>query len=252
MNLNVKEKIKVNNIFNLGFSFYWIFPSKGSCFDKCGNFNMQLDCSCRHTCMRRGNCCDDFEKECYKEILKENCKLCGNCIESECVACKENAFFDQNKSCQCKEGFNYNLEEDICSLNKKEETINYKNNNITFQNNSDKYPNSSLHIDTNKFLAKRISNNITESFNSTDDKIKDDKEISFSLLRSLSNIFSNNNTNDKETKLYLNGNITFNILINEKPNVNNHYTFNNHSFNTNTTQIQYNHSNNNISNLIEQ
>jgi len=101
------------------FSFYWIFPSKFSCKGKCGKKSFEADCSCKHTCMRRGNCCDDFEKECRNEIEKENCKLCEDCVDGKCKKCKKNSSFDFNfkensKDCKCKENFEYDIEEDIC------------------------------------------------------------------------------------------------------------------------------------------
>ena len=45
-----------------------IFPSKGSCHDKCGNQDKNSDCSCNINCFKNSDCCDDFEKECQTEI----------------------------------------------------------------------------------------------------------------------------------------------------------------------------------------
>ncbi len=99
------------------FSFYWIFPSNFSCKEKCGSNSLEADCSCKHSCLRRGNCCDDFEKECKNEIEKEVCKLCDVCSFGKCVKCKENSLlrgFGDNNECGCENGFYYDVEEDIC------------------------------------------------------------------------------------------------------------------------------------------
>jgi len=45
-----------------------IFPSKGSCYNKCGYQDKVIDCSCNIDCLKNGNCCDDFEKECQSEL----------------------------------------------------------------------------------------------------------------------------------------------------------------------------------------
>lgn len=47
-----------------------IFPSIGSCKNKCGSNNLDSgsDCSCDVDCLRIGNCCDNFENECHLEI----------------------------------------------------------------------------------------------------------------------------------------------------------------------------------------
>jgi len=49
-----------------------IFPSTGSCKNKCGTNNLESesDCSCDVDCLRNGNCCDNFERECPLEISK--------------------------------------------------------------------------------------------------------------------------------------------------------------------------------------
>src|SRR5690348_13584033 len=40
--------------------------------------NKDQDCSCHHSCLRRGDCCDDFENECQEEIRKESHLNLGN------------------------------------------------------------------------------------------------------------------------------------------------------------------------------
>jgi hypothetical protein len=66
--------------------------------------------------MRKGNCCDDFEKECRNEIEKENCKLCEICDNGKCNKCKNNSFkFKENyKDCECNDDFKYDIENDVC------------------------------------------------------------------------------------------------------------------------------------------
>lgn len=52
------------------FSWYWIFPSKSSCRNKCDiTIGPERDCSCRDDCIRYGNCCQDIEEYCYKFVL---------------------------------------------------------------------------------------------------------------------------------------------------------------------------------------
>jgi len=48
------------------FAWYWIFPSKTSCRNKCdiGIIN-NSDCSCRRDCINFGNCCQDIEDYCF-------------------------------------------------------------------------------------------------------------------------------------------------------------------------------------------
>jgi hypothetical protein len=48
--------------------FYWIYPSRGSCFNNCGKQNFENDCSCEGRCLNKGNCCQDFEYFCGKFI----------------------------------------------------------------------------------------------------------------------------------------------------------------------------------------
>jgi hypothetical protein len=53
------------------FAWYWIFPSKTSCRNRC-DMNVGadgMDCSCREDCIRYGNCCQDVEDYCYKFII---------------------------------------------------------------------------------------------------------------------------------------------------------------------------------------
>jgi len=108
--INFTCEVKTN------FSFYWIFPSNYSCKEKCGQDRFESDCSCKHSCLRRGNCCDDFERHCKDEIEKEICKLCEGCSFGKCLKCKENSQLISlgSNECRCQSGFYYDIEEDIC------------------------------------------------------------------------------------------------------------------------------------------
>jgi len=112
------------------FSFYWTFPSKTSCKDKCGFFDIKNDCSCRVGCMRRGNCCDDFEKECNEELQKESCKLCSICLNGSCLKCKEHSNLSSEGTCSCKDGYSYEIEEDVCINNELFQKKYYKKENF--------------------------------------------------------------------------------------------------------------------------
>jgi hypothetical protein len=63
---------------NLGTSLYYVMPSKNSCKNYCGkNFTSSasnLDCSCESSCFQKGNCCEDFSKECSTKINKLSSK----------------------------------------------------------------------------------------------------------------------------------------------------------------------------------
>lgn len=243
------------------FSFYWIFPSRESCENKCGD-NTKSDCSCKFTCLRRGNCCDNFEKECVEEMNKEKCsKLCDNCVNGKCEKCKNNSKMDNNTECQCHTNFNYNIEEDICVLDKLHELEqisndrnitkmsgkldriikaknSLKNEKIVFlaksvrndneetdkksQNvitNNSKLPiNIGLDVDT-KNHPLYFTNNNTD-FNSSNHINKEYDHISSSLTSHLKSTFfklmnlikSNPQDKNDQMALYLNGNISLNLM----------------------------------------
>lgn len=47
------------------FAWYWIFPSRSSCRDRCGRqIDTEMDCSCHPECFRFANCCQDVEDYC--------------------------------------------------------------------------------------------------------------------------------------------------------------------------------------------
>jgi hypothetical protein len=148
------------------YSFYWIFPSRAGCKDKCGVDHIKADCSCTNECLRQGNCCDDFEKECKDELLKENCKLCQNCVDGRCARCKKNSEpnnLDEGL-CQCKKGYDYDLRSDQCLKKDSEQIIQNTNNTI----------NSTCNILTKPQLNQSKDNDIsTEKENTTTVPISD-------------------------------------------------------------------------------
>ena len=52
------------------FAWYWIFPSRASCRQRCGRVqdNHEMDCSCHPDCFRFANCCQDVEDYCPQYI----------------------------------------------------------------------------------------------------------------------------------------------------------------------------------------
>lgn len=116
------NRINFTCVLKNNFSFHWIFPSLYSCKNKCNNETIEFDCSCKHTCLRIGNCCDDFEKECQEEVKKEDCKLCDVCEFGKCSKCKSNSFLkiQSPNECECEKGFYYDNEEDICLPNRSQ------------------------------------------------------------------------------------------------------------------------------------
>ena len=103
------NRVDFNCVNKSTFAFFMIFPSKFSCKNKCGFNERDGDCSCHHHCLKDGNCCDDFEKECPDEIKTEKCKACVECIQGKCARCDENAQL-VSSDCICKTGFYYDLE----------------------------------------------------------------------------------------------------------------------------------------------
>lgn len=52
------------------YSYYYVFPSKNTCFKNCGSrWFKYRDCSCDKDCTRRGDCCFDIEQYCPKFIF---------------------------------------------------------------------------------------------------------------------------------------------------------------------------------------
>ena len=99
---------------------YWIYPSKQSCIDRCGLSETDADCSCNESCMRKGNCCDNFDKACPEEKSKEQCSSCNSCSQGHCESCKPNSA-SQNGQCLCQPGHSYNNMNDICELSSQGE-----------------------------------------------------------------------------------------------------------------------------------
>ena len=140
------------------FAFYWVFPSRESCLNKCGD-NTKSDCSCKFSCLRRGNCCDNFEKECGEEMRKEKCsKLCENCNKGKCELCKNNSEKKINGACMCMKDYKYDVEEDICVIDKILEIENLRNGNeISFlKKNQDNSKNNKLKKAYKKIKSQKI------------------------------------------------------------------------------------------------
>ena len=149
---------------------------------------------CRVGCMRRGNCCDDFEKECRDELQKEDCKLCNVCINGSCLKCKENAFLNSDNNCLCESGYSYDIEEDICLI-----TESYNKRFLKYKRNEEKN------------IEKIKDNQFKETFDSLNtNKTKNNRKFNQSKLIKItkpiekSNDFNNsyvnnNNKNDKNS-----------------------------------------------------
>lgn len=51
------------------FAWYWVFPSKSTCKNKCGRvIDIEMDCSCHADCFRFANCCQDVEDYCPQYV----------------------------------------------------------------------------------------------------------------------------------------------------------------------------------------
>ena len=237
------------------FAFYWVFPSRETCENKCGD-NTKSDCSCKFTCLRRGNCCDNFEKECSDEMKKEKCnKLCENCVDGKCEKCKVNSKFTHKKECECENKYNYDLEEDICILDKLHELEYMKNQNLTNmigkldyimvakqklknekivflaknqinkekiektienENISSRAPvNIGLDIDTENHPIY-FTNNKTDNQRSNPENYDKLSNSLTSHLKStffkLMDLIKSNPSNDNQMAMYLNGNISLNLM----------------------------------------
>lgn len=207
---------KINKIcsYTLKFTFHWVFPSKGSCNNKCG-VKYNLDCSCEAECFRYGNCCEDFEKQCPLETLYENCdKMCEECSKNgKCVNCIEGAIFNKRDECSCKKGFKFNPRTNSCLLKQKE---------------SSNKKNSTLNNFTNE-MTDEIKNNTKSPLNNHNtSNTTDTKNVNFetqkieSLINDLKYIKTKyaNQTNGNPENNILNNNITINIVaFNKEPKI---------------------------------
>ena len=192
---------KVNLFLYPEFSFFWIFPSSHSCKNKCGGHNFNHDCSCKSTCMRKGNCCDDFEKFCSLEVQQENCILCQNCDKNgDCLKCKENSI-SIDKKCQCTEGFKYDSEDDECTKefhrnlpelkpnSNQEKNINI-NKNFTNQLMKSLNQITNLNFEASDLLNHYLNGNVTINslHGNTDTQITDENNV---VMNSHNNDLSN-------------------------------------------------------------
>lgn len=167
------------------FTFHWVFPSKGSCNNHCGNLN-NIDCSCHFSCMKEGICCDDYEKECTENSLYDNCpKLCDDCSKNgKCLNCKNNSKLI-DESCECNDGYEFDLIDNACY--KKSSKENDFSSDIKKSNSTEKE--LSFNNESNK---TNISNNEDNINNTTLNKTIHDSE-------SISNSTSNSNLNSTNT-----------------------------------------------------
>ena len=218
------------------YSFYWIFPSKSGCKDKCGVDHIKSDCSCKYSCLRQGDCCDDFEKECKDELLKENCKLCKKCVDGRCARCKVNSepLVNDEGVCSCKIGYEYDALSDEC-VKKEKEDINCNDNQEMNENQFNQQSNKSLK-NKNKNLKTCISNStnvknqtITIITNTTTNNTKNTTSTSNSSCTANSNTTNTNRTNTK-----------INNATDDSKNTNS--TNANNIFNSNSTYCNYNSS----------
>ena len=145
--------------------------------------------------MRKGDCCDDFEKFCTEEIHKENCILCNDCNKSgNCLKCKENCI-SNNQKCQCIEGYTYDLEDDECvketptKFLKSTKSANQikgiengiNNNNQNFTNELMKSFNqiTNLNFDSSDLMNQYMNGNITINslHGNTDTRLTDENNV---------------------------------------------------------------------------
>lgn len=67
------DRISMRCIEPQNYAWYWVFPSKSTCHNKCG-IEMSLldgmDCSCNVNCLQKGNCCEDLETFCPNSISR--------------------------------------------------------------------------------------------------------------------------------------------------------------------------------------
>jgi len=85
----------------------------------------------KDNCRRKSNNCTD---NLYK------LKLCKQCKNGKCVACKDYATLNNNKSCECNQGFIYSETEDKCNVqeNLKCNVNDLQNNKLCIKCNNTK------------------------------------------------------------------------------------------------------------------
>ena len=137
--------------------------------------------------MRKGNCCDDYDKYCKK--VEDYCQLCERCENNRCLKCKANTVI-YNDECKCSREYIYDKSKDSCVKVLSE----------------------------GKFLKKDKSINSKYTINKND---FNDYDVQFlaknQILKSI-DLFTprrnDNNTLNQIMNRYLNGNLTLNFLDN--------------------------------------
>lgn len=65
------DRISMTCVEPQNYAWYWVFPSRATCLNKCGmEFNLLngMDCSCNVNCLQKGNCCQDIDEYCSNII----------------------------------------------------------------------------------------------------------------------------------------------------------------------------------------
>jgi hypothetical protein len=149
-------------------------------------------------------------------IANSFCANCLNCDKEICLKCKENSILSGSK-CICKKGYTYNKFDDACVIENS-----LPNDQITFQFNND----DNVQIDGNNSIDQ-IKKMFSDIFTGGEDK--------------------RDALSSKIGHFLLNGNITMNVYDgNDSPVIKKVNTYNDHSFNNETTI----HTNNNAGNVI--
>ena len=210
--------------------YFWIYPSKGSCKGTCNkSFYNLVDCSCEQSCLQKGNCCEDFSKNC-NTLMHLQCDLCdeNNCLNGICSKCKENSQ-SLNGICQCNNRYQFDIEKNICI------EVEFLYNTSSKKNNKKKeidqlvQKNNKIKPDINYFFNKHLGE----------------------TYKNMKSIFSKEN-HLNSMSLYLNGNIKSNNLTNNINTViksNSSGTSN--SFNNNNSTKNHLDSLNEIKNIIK-
>lgn len=249
------------------------------------------DCSCKFTCLRRGNCCDNFEKECLEEISQEKCgKLCDKCVNGKCESCKAHSELKDGK-CSCETKFKYNIEEDICFSPKVDKQLSMRKASKLIPESKDE---NSLKDQKLVFLAKRHRNseesntlgqesdhsgNISLDLNTNNHPLhfstnsslnnslehnissKDYNKLSNSLTTHLKSTFfklmglmkADGSSSNDGMAVYLNGNISMNIMDgNVGTRIINRKEYVINSHNTDSHTIRNLNSHNNLNKITKQ
>lgn len=240
---------------NVLFSLYTIFPSH-TCVDRCGESNIKINknissnCSCEESCLRKGNCCVDFDSICLKEIQKERGVLCLNkdYKNNACLKCFDNAIISNNKiDCECSSGYYHDVNEDKCVLSRIKSAISLNSEASKIKSLSSKL---SMRKDIINTETKIFSNGSKEEI--YDNKKSDDQNNNEKLECDDGKIISIHDSITNKSPIKAVDLITEFNNDNEdeditKDNINEYNFENNNSFTKNDNK---NNKNNNNSNLI--